>query len=306
MSATLDEEKVKNWFQSQTREIAPPATSDALASILARRALSSSAERPVRQRALAAKPIPIPPAELVDWVGGGDVHMFQTVGLLNTWQLHVYCGLRPTDRVLEPGCGCGRNARYLAPYLEPSRGGYDGFDIHRDSIDWATEHVTSAYPNVRFAFADIRNTNYNPDGPVPDGGYEFPYASASFDVVFLPSVFTHLTRDGFEQYAREIARVLAPGGRLLSWHFLLDPITRELATTGKSALPLQVYDDVSWAMEPENPCAAIAFDEAYVLETFELVGLHAQLVLHGTWSGRVPDGLVDAQDRVLAVKAQST
>ncbi len=302
MAGTLDEDKVKNWFQTQTREVAAPADPAALEVLLARRSDPSVAERAVRSGALAADGIPLPPQELIDWVGGGDAHVFQTVGLLNFWQLVVYARLQSDQRVLEPGCGCGRNARYLAPFLSRERGGYEGFDLHRPSIDWASDHVSRRYPNVRFGFADIRNTNYNPNGSLFDADYLFPYESGTFDVVFLPSVFTHLTRPGFEHYVREIARVLVPGGRLLSWHFLLDDVTRERVRAGASALPLEEFDEVSWAMERDNPCAAIAFEDAFVLETLASSGLQPQFVAHGTWSGRVPDGLVDAQDRILAVR----
>lgn len=301
MTATLDD-KVKSWFETQTREVAEPTTPPSLASMIGQRGSESPAELALRAGALAARGVSLPPPALVDWVGGGGVHVFQTVGLLNTWQLMVYCHLQPGHRVLKPGCGCGRNARYLAPYLSAD-GSYDGFDIHRPSIDWASDAITRLYPNVRFTFANIANTNYNPSGSVRDSEYAFPYDSGAFDVVFLPSVFTHLTRDGFEHYAREIARVLAPGGRLLSWHFLLDDVSRKLIRSGRAALPFSPWDAVAWVTDAANPCAAIAFDEPYVLESLERAGLRPQLVAHGTWAGRVPDGLVDAQDRILAVKA---
>lgn len=300
-----DEAKVKRWFETQPREIAAPATPASLAAIFARRPAFGDAEAALRRRALDARPVPLPPKELIDWVGGGGVHVFQTVGLQSFWQLLVYCGLRPGDRVLEPGCGCGRNARYLAPYLGPS-GGYEGFDVHEPSIRWATENFTPSYPNVRFVHADIENSNYNPSGSLRDDDYVFPYASGAFDVVFLPSVFTHLTRAGFERYLGEIARVLVPGGLLLSWHFLLDETSRSLARAGRSVLPLREYDDVSWVIEEKNPCAAIAFDEPFVLEALDRVGLLPQFVAHGTWSGRVPDGLVDTQDRILAVRSHQS
>lgn len=296
-------DKVRNWFQAQTRHIAPPMITSSLASVIARRLLQSPAEITVREKALRTPAVPLPPPELIDWVGGGDEHVFQTVGLLNFWQLMAYCELRSVHRVLEPGCGCGRNARYIAPYLAVKGGWYAGFDVHRASIDWATDAITTKYPNCRFAFVDIRNSNYNPHGSVRDFEYVFPYESQSFDLVFLPSVFTHLTRPGFEQYLHEIARVLVPGGRLLSWHFLLDGDARRLIADGESTLPFHSYDDVSWTMDVQNPCAAVAFDETYVLETMEGAGLRPQFLSHGTWCGRIPDGLVDAQDRVLAVRS---
>jgi len=298
-------EDVKNWFQTQTWEVAPPRTNPPLEGVMGRRDGESALEEAVRGRALRARGLPMPPQELVEWVGGGDAHVFHTVGLLNAWQVMVYCRLQPSSRVLEPGCGCGRNARFLAPYLDPASGRYEGFDIHRASIDWASTHISSVYSNVRFGFADIQNTNYNPAGATPSSRYVFPYESNSFDVVFLPSVFTHLTRGGFEQYVREIARVLAADGVLLSWHFLLDDVSRELVRDGRSVLALERYDEVSWAMDSANPCAAIAFDEPYVLECLEGAGLRPQFIAHGRWSGRTPDGLFDAQDRILAVRART-
>lgn len=297
----IDPQKVQNWFQTQRHDSVPPTPSAAVEALRASRPPTADEDR-AYHRAQRAHGVPLPPQELIDWVGGGDSHVFQTVGLLNVWQLQVYCGFDGRQRVLEPGCGCGRNARYLAPALG-EEGGYEGFDIHRPSIHWATAEITSRFANVRFAFADIRNTNYNPTGAHGDEDFTFPYESGRFDLVFLPSVFTHLTRAGFERYAAEIARVLVPGGRCLSWHFLLDDQSRDRVAAGTAAVPLQRFDDVSSVLDPDNPCAAIAFDEAFVLDSLAAVGLRAQGVVHGTWSGRRPDGVVDAQDRIVTVRA---
>ncbi len=114
-------------------------------------------------------------------------------------------------------------------------------------------------------------------------------------------MFTHLDRSSFERYAREIKRVLKPDGLLLSWHFLLNDRSRDLISAKRSLIDFQEYDHVSRVMHLDNPCAAIAFDEAYILEFLEHTGLRPQLVLHGGWSGDTAEGLVDAQDRILAV-----
>ena len=182
-------------------------------------------------------------------------------------------------------------------------GRYAGFDIEPEGIQWARETISNIYPNAHFDYADIHNTNYNPKGRVDAAEYSFPSEPASVDLVFLPSVFTHLTREAFERYVRETARVLKPGGILLSWNFLLNDDTRVLLGEGRSVLPFEHYDDFSWVLDPKNPCAAIAFDERWVLELLEAAGLRTQFILRGAWAGGKPDGIRDAQDRLLAVKS---
>ena len=62
---------------------------------------------------------------------------------------------QPGERVLDIGCGIGRMARPLTPYLTPP-GAYDGFDINADGIaqlqagaDWLTQHkVLSGKINI--------------------------------------------------------------------------------------------------------------------------------------------------------------
>jgi SAM-dependent methyltransferase len=276
-----------------------------LAKVIAGRRDRSEAEVALERRASSFRTLPIPDQELIDWVGGGTPAIYDQIGMVSALHLMIYCGLLPHHRILEPGCGCGRNARWVAPYLDPEKGCFSGFDIFGKAVDYATREITSRYPNARFAFANIRNTAYNPQGAIVDSDYVFPYESESFDIVFLPSVFTHMTRAGFEQYAREIHRVLKPGGLLLAWHFLLNAVSRRQIVEGKSSLPLVEYDDVSWAKWRDNPCAAIAFDEAYVLGLYESLGLRAQTVIYGDWSRREPTGFKDYQDRVLALKPEA-
>ena len=149
-----------------------------------------------------------PPDEMVREVGGGN---FIFAGVLNVYNVVALCNLRPHHSVLEPGCGCGRNARFIAPLLDPTSGSFAGFDVVDPMIQWCKDNISSVYPNARFDHADIKNSYYNPEGSIEDYEYLFPYEDNQFDIVYMPSVFTHMTKAGFEHYLSEICRVLKRG-----------------------------------------------------------------------------------------------
>jgi len=117
-------------------------------------------------------------------------------------------GLRPNDRVLEVGCGGGRQALGLADYLEP--GGYVGLDI--DEVSIRACRAQPALSKFEFLVADVENEVYNPGGSTSGSEYRFPFDEDSFDFVFLASVYTHLLEDDAANYATEMMRVLRPGG----------------------------------------------------------------------------------------------
>lgn len=117
-------------------------------------------------------------------------------------------GLQPEHRVLEIGCGPGRQALALADYL--GRGGYVGFDIDPQSIRACK--AQPALAKFEFILADVENEVYNPGGGTKGSEYRFPLDDDSFDFVFLASVYTHLLEEDCANYAREMLRLLRPGG----------------------------------------------------------------------------------------------
>ena len=129
-------------------------------------------------------------------------------------------GLRGDARILDIGCGPGRLAAALTARLDG--GSYEGFDVDRPSIGWCQQAITPGNPNFRFQIADIYNASYNPEGSQDPANYRFPFPDSDFDLALAMSVFTHLTPTDTEQYLREAARVLRPGGRLVATFFLVN------------------------------------------------------------------------------------
>ncbi|MEH6607771.1 MAG: class I SAM-dependent methyltransferase [Halioglobus sp.] len=145
---------------------------------------------------------------------------FYNLGQLFATELVRLADVCPDSKVLEIGCGVGRNAFGLASVLK--HGGFTGVDIDKTSIDGVAGTNLSRDHGFRFEFIDVRNPEYNPDGVFEASDYRFCFEDSTFDVVFLVSVVTHILPPDFEHYVSEIARMLRPGGRIAFTTFLMN------------------------------------------------------------------------------------
>ncbi|QUR67280.1 class I SAM-dependent methyltransferase [Mycobacterium spongiae] len=240
----------------------------------------------------------LPPKKLQRYVGGTD--KFKEIGDLIVGHLVELCGLQPGDAVLDVGCGSGRVAMPLTAYLS-REGRYAGFDISPKAIAWCKEHISRSHPNFDFQVADIYNSQYNPRGKYQPSDFRFPYPDASFDVVFLTSVFTHMLPPDVQHYLDEIARVLKAGGRCMSSYFLLNDESTALIGAGKATYHFKHQREGYRTTDARHPEAAIAFEEAFVRDSHEKCDLAIQAPLrYGAWCGRTD--YTSFQDLVLAEK----
>ena len=239
----------------------------------------------------------IPPRRLV-FIGSGD---FQKIGNEFVEHFKRLAGLEAHHRVLDVGCGIGRMAIPLTKYLSAT-GSYEGFDIVPQGIEWCLKQISPRFPNFNFRLADIRNTEYNPDGVVTADIYRFPYADGSFDFVFATSVFTHMLPREVKNYLSEIARVLRPGGRCLITWFLLNPESRELIDKGRSDLDFRYPVDGCLTINTRIPEEAIAYAEDYALELYAQQLTLDRPVRYGSWSGR--SDYLSYQDLCIAQKSR--
>jgi SAM-dependent methyltransferase len=221
--------------------------------------------------------------------------------------------LRPTERVLDIGCGPGRVAVYLTRFLAPGVGSYEGLDVMPRAIAWGQRRIAACHPNFGFTLAALRHEEYSPDGGADAGSYRFPYPDCEFDLAFAISLYTHLLPYEVANYLAETARVLKSGGRSAATFFLLDAESERRSADGitrpwlAGSTPLRIssaLDDGRGgryrAADPDRPRARTFLYEADVLELHERAGLRVADVRYGHWRGGDPSDRI-GQDVVIAV-----
>jgi SAM-dependent methyltransferase len=225
--------------------------------------------------------------------GSKSVREFVSIGE-STVRWLINLGMARTHRVLEIGCGIGRMAMPLTRHIRAGGPGhYWGVDITPEKIAYCKRTVTHVAPHFRFVHADVFNKYYNPRGSLRAAEYRFPFKRASFDFIFLTSVFTHMLPEDMEHYLAEIARLLVPGGKCVASFWI---------TTEPLGEPYHRYSDVSWIFDPAEPEYGVYYMEPYVRACYARNGLDIDTLRYGTWMGRGDRHASSPQDVIIATK----
>ncbi|MGB3513306.1 MAG: class I SAM-dependent methyltransferase [Microcoleaceae cyanobacterium] len=236
--------------------------------------------------------IPIPDQKYIEWVGNGDKGVFTRISLKFLGDFIQKANLKPTDHILDVGCGVGRIAYSLVYYLKfTSR--YEGFDVANNLICWARQNISASRPNFNFRWVDIYHPMYNPTGKISARDFIFPARDREFDFVCVVSVFTHFQAVEVRHYLHEIHRVLRVGGRCVLTCFLLNSESKYLISQGQSSQNIVYELDDCFTKDPDVPEEAIGFEENLLLEWIDRQGFSLIQKSYGWWCGRRTFGCED-------------
>jgi len=146
--------------------------------------------------------IPQPEPELIYLTQGHyDVAEYSNSIIPGVMNLHNYLqhagvNLQQIQSLLDFGCGSGRllvGWHLLAPHIE-----LNGCDFNPKLLDWVQQNLSNQAHCVK--------NNLTPP---------LPYADNKFDLIYLISVFTHLSLAVQKEWIQEFSRVLKVGGHIL-------------------------------------------------------------------------------------------
>lgn len=172
-------------------------------------------------------------------------------------------------RLLEVGCGYGRLPIGLLRVVGELD--YLGVDVHRGSVDWCRRHLGAAHPSFRFAWIDAESARYNPGGRAIDAGFRFDLPDAGIDLVYLYSVFSHMTEEPVRAYLREFARVLAPAGSVFFTTFVEEGVP-----------PVSVNPPGYAFARPTGPLHVVRYERGHLFGMLDEAGFTVRDFSHGT------------------------
>ena len=233
------------------------------------------------------------------FIGGGD---FKEVGEEFLHYFQTFCKIKPTDKILDIGCGSGRMAVPLTKFLDSS-GIYEGFDIFPSGIKWCQKNISPKYNNFHFNLVDIYNKEYNPKGKIPSSKFSFPYENDSFDFIFATSVFTHMLPDDVENYFSEIKRVLKKNRKCFLTFLLLNSESLKAINEKKSKITFEQNDENFSLMYKDIPEHTIAYSENFIRVIHKKHGMIIEEpIKFGSWSGR--DSFLSFQDLIISINSK--
>ena len=128
----------------------------------------------------------------------------------------------PNASIADIGCGCGRIAMFVAPALSNS-GSYHGFDTWSAGISWATDNITSHYPNC--VFKTLSDTQKETGYPA-NSFHRIDLDDNSCDLVLATSLFTHLRYSAMIYYKKENHRIMKNSKHAYLIFFIYDEESR--------------------------------------------------------------------------------
>ncbi len=190
---------------------------------------------------------------------------FVSSAVAEVGRLEDTIGLTRDSRLLDWGCGAGRLAVGVAEKLGRIEH-YHGVDIQKHLVDWAQRHLGDR-EGYTFTHVDLANPRYNPGGSLERS---IPGESGGYDGFYAYSVFSHLMGADTAAYLREVARLLAPGGRAFITAFVEDDVPEQEENPAG-------YGPLTWS----GPLHCVRFERGFFEGLVRDAGLEVDALEHG-------------------------
>jgi SAM-dependent methyltransferase len=212
----------------------------------------------------ASSAIPTPPGDVVFLtMGHPDSALYETSVLAGGFHFRKILQASGQDpgelrRVLDFGCGTGRILKSW--YVDDPKRELYGVDYNQSLIEWNQQNLPG---DIQFSINQL--------------GPPLSFEDNQFDLIYLVSVFTHLSFENQLSWLKEFERVLRPGGLLvITLHGLnlLDQIRHNDPHAFDSWIQSR-YWEAGLEVEGANACATLTMpDFAYqsLFPAWEVLG----------------------------------
>jgi len=139
-------------------------------------------------------------------------------------RLVKHLALTVNSRLLDIGCSVGRLPIGIMDKKIKIQE-YCGVDVSKKSIQWCKRYLTRNHQNFNFIYLNVRNERYNPKGTPIDRSFRFPFNDQYFDIIYLYSVFSHMTKVDIEFYLKEFKRTISKKGKMFLTVFVEEDVT---------------------------------------------------------------------------------
>jgi SAM-dependent methyltransferase len=186
--------------------------------------------------------------------------------------------------VLDMGCGVKFTKLFVNHGVAIKR--YVGIDVYREMIEFLQASVDD--PRFEFSHVNVKNDLYNPSGEPLRESLRLPIGDATFDLICLFSVFTHLAPGDYRTMLQVLRRYVRPDGRLFfslfidelteGGHGMIDSCSKLLEANpqllksapshtrhAEGGRPVEAFRD----LDPTRPLLGAIYSEEYARELIE-------------------------------------
>jgi len=177
---------------------------------------------------------------------------------------HLKCS--SDSRVLDIGCGQGRLPIGILRVIGEID--YLGIDIHKPSIDWCKKFIEKYYISFKFQHLNLYNERYNKRGVKINDTFRFKIETNSIDIIYLFSVFSHITEDDMRVYLKEFSRILSENGKIFFSTFVEEDVPN-------------VTINPNYRLKCSGPLHIVRYRKKYLFSVLSEFGFSVLEYIHG-------------------------